>query len=98
MEFSPRKAAGDLDFCGGALLEGVVMSESDALMSHRLKASEAPSVGRIRNPCWWDCVMIFNLNYEMEYYVGKYKDGMKQNHFMTVMFQLVFFLPEDDSI
>lgn len=47
MEFSPRKAAGDLDFWGGALVLEVmeVSSDSDALMPSMLKASEAPSVG-----------------------------------------------------
>lgn len=42
LEFSPRKAAGDLDFWGGALLE--VESVRDAFSPLMLKASEAPSI------------------------------------------------------
>lgn len=46
LEFSPRKDAGDLDFCGGALVvEVLVMSVTDALKPLRSKASEEPSVG-----------------------------------------------------
>ena len=45
LEFSPRKAAGDLDFCGGGLVEVLVMSVTDALKPLRSKASEEPSVG-----------------------------------------------------
>lgn len=48
LEFSPRKAAGDLDFWGGVLVAVmVVMSDSDELMPPMLKTSEAPSVGEV---------------------------------------------------